>query len=527
MLWKKLSVHPEAADFYKRIHDAFDRVLQLRSELAISRFGRETRWTPVTFVERTDIGPKTVEVAGRDTSLTAFITCFVMEIEKDKKCERSFLPTVRALRFIEGRIDRDFSEPRLTKLHEELVKTHRELIKQVTDLIRDEASRNDCMAFPAQNVIEQLSRYREYCASVSQNCITVRTDLLNFKNRFRETIDRFRNLHQTFLKGFAIPNFQAKRIRSIVESDSLCALSQRKLLLVKEVVKRAGITNPHEWSALRFLEQEVEFFKKLVGLAKQGKFEVIPDLISVNFDNYTAADREMAAEKNDVLAARSRAETEKDRWYGKRAKPVDGEMMERLHISRKETDIALQELEMVKQECEQSLKDSIGRISTIVERLPECGIIPSNFEAIIRVLTEKKAKKMWLQGKVSAQRDRVSKLKQKVADLREESDQLTQLLVEKQQQFEELKVKSETSEPIESVVDKEKFEELKSLKHCKICSGYGKRDTFLMQCKHSFCRTCVASLVTQRSRFCPYCGTRFDPTKDVQRIRWRKRKDRY
>jgi hypothetical protein len=478
----------------------------------------------VTFVERSEAGPRTVEAPRQDPSISVFLKCFVIVVDKDKSLEKSFLPSVRALHYIEGRIDKDFSTARLTKLHEELVRTHRELTRHLSDLSHEQATRDNWMSFPALDLIRQLPRFQEYCLCVSRNCIVARTDLLNFRNRFNETIDKFRDLHATFLKGFAIPHFQANLIKSIVATDAACFLSQRKLLLAKEVAKRAGIENPHEWSALHFLEQEVVVFRSLVELAKQGQFDVIPDLIAENFDRYTIADREMTEEKAHVLVARTRAETEKDRWYGKRTKNVDTETAERLSIARKESVLALQELESVKQECEESLSESIGRISRIIEGLPNCGLIPSTFEATVRILTEKRAKKMWLQGKVNAQKERIGKLRQKVSDLQEESDQLGHMLVEKQQLFDELKTKSQTSEPIEAVLD-EKYNELKSMVYCQLCNGAArKRNAFLIQCHHSFCMKCIQQQINARSRKCPYCGIRFDPAKEVQRIRWHKRK---
>jgi E3 ubiquitin-protein ligase BRE1 len=97
-------------------------------------------------------------------------------------------------------------------------------------------------------------------------------------------------------------------------------------------------------------------------------------------------------------------------------------------------------------------------------------------------------------------------------------EDVTKEIAELKVKFEELKVKSQVSKPIEVQLD-EPHQEFHDAYYCQLCKERF-RDTFMIECRHSYYENCLKECVRNRNRKCPYCSVLFDPFYGIIAIKW-------
>jgi hypothetical protein len=344
-------------------------------------------------------------------------------------------------------------------------------------------------------------------------------------SRFDAVSGQFNHLNSKFKRAFALPKLHQDVVSELIGQTTDCLVDHRKLLLAKVVFKRAGIHNPHAWSAREFCTSELREIEALVEMARGGRFDDIQARLADAFDRHAAAQRSLKEEKEAVLAARDRSQSTKTAWLTKQPrKASEGDLRSGVKDARRENEVKLGELNKVREEAERGLVGCAERVADVVERAGQAVFLPDGFESRLRAKADGQARKEWLRARIQLQRARNEAMRETVNSLQAEEREVREATEEKRREFEELQEKSKTAPPIDVRVN-ERAEKLAQLYYCQLCKNEKReRNAFFVGCGHSYCQECITARIKSRNRTCQVCAHNFDPVHGIQHIHWQSAK---
>jgi hypothetical protein len=307
-------------------------------------------------------------------------------------------------------------------------------------------------------------------------------------------------------------------MHDLLRRDTNVMTAHRQLLVFQDIGSKTQIKSPANWNASRFMSRECQAFRRMVDLASRAEFAGVLECIQHEFEKYETGEKDMAAERGAVQRAKAKAQHQQELWFERRAKQSDSQLGVRLEGLRRDTETELADLLGARRGSERRLSEAIARVTAAADFLGTMSVVPQDFEAVLGALREKKAKRDWLDARLRHELKKHDEIEQKVNAEKKKCEDVTKEIGELKVRFEELKVKSQTSEPIEVQLD-ERYQELHDAYYCQLCKERV-RDTFIIECRHSYCENCVKECVRNRNRKCPYCSVPFDPVHGVITIKW-------
>jgi hypothetical protein len=428
---------------------------------------------------------------------------------------RQFSPDAEALRWIEEQAGSDLSLEKMTALLGDARKTHEELLPFVAELEGQQQLAELEQQFPPPSAVADFQRYKDLSDQINRKLLEVRTGLFNFQSEYSAVIAEFKEMSRQFEKGFAIPRVkkELEKLHELNREDKEQALRHRELLVVRQVIEHTKIRNPHPWTARDFVEGELKDFDRAVELARENKFDSALEVVGAEFDKYSDIERLLKEERDAVLAAKARAETERNNWYGKKTKPHDRQLQVQLAEMKTETEKQYKEFEEIKADCERKMEDALAKVTEAVRKIQRATLLPQNFEAGIKVRGDARARRDWLLARIQEAGRRRDDLRKKNEQTKGQTKRALEETEELKKQFQTLAEKSQTQQPVDEALD-QKYQEYHDAYHCQQCLRLGHRrprDSVLAKCGHSYCKDCIDQLVKNRNRKCPVCTEPFDP----------------
>jgi hypothetical protein len=426
-----------------------------------------------------------------------------------------FSPDIESLCQIEEQAGGDLSVAKLSALLADATKSHEELVVYHADLEQQCHAAEVAQRFPGPSVVRHYPRFRDVSAELERKLMEVRTALFAFQSDYAGVLSQFKEMLRQFEKGFAIPRLhkELEKLQDISRQDQEQSLKHRELLVVRQVLEHTRIKNPHPWTAREFADSELTDFARAAEFAKNGQFDAALEVLSAEFEKYSDMERHLKEERDSVLAARARAEKERNNWYGKKSKPHDRQLQVALGELKAETERQFREFDELKSSCERMMEDSLSRVAEALRRVQKLTILPRTFEGDVTVGTLKKARRDWLLEQLEEAKQRRDEFQKKLDRTRGQTQRAREDIEELKRQYQLLAEKSQTAQPADEEID-EKHGELRDAYYCQQCIrlGYERpRDTVLAKCGHSYCAECVDQLVRNRHRYCPVCYEPFDP----------------
>lgn len=432
----------------------------------------------------------------------------------------------RAMYYIYSHAKHDLTVDTLESIYQGLVRTNQELLNSIGDSTMEQSKAIDAISFPGMDVIKSSTDYeaiRQYHSSNAEVMMQLQTKAIDFRSIFDATMTELLDFKTNFGEAFVWPNLQDDVIEMLVKKETDRLVTQRTLLVFKEIVKHARIRNPSQWAGRTFVTTSVGYLRDIVNLLKQKDYDQVQsvlykylDYVSDGSDN--GPEKMLKAEIGKVEESTKNAVQEMNRWHMELQRRAERKPIN--EAKRQETLGQQNELRETRNEVKRELSDSITEMSTAVDSVVSALQVSPDWETQMNTISAKLAHKEWLMARLAAQRARVSAIQKEISSLEQESADLNKRIEAEKKMNVELKERQRTQTYSQGGKNKE-FEDTKAMVYCGSCEGKSnKRSRFLDECGHSFCAECLDTKITKnRTRRCPHCNqpvTQYS----IQKIIW-------
>lgn len=523
LLWAAVASKSESADIFFNVHKKFNTLILTRNKFISMNPGPRLS---TSFKELND-GQNTNNNKINDS----FTKAFNLTINRSEKLDDTFLPTNSDLQEIEQKVGSEPTDEKLKSFYEDLSITEKELFNYISDIIKMQSTGTYFKQFPDLALVKEIPRYTEALSSIGRNTIYVRKELNAYSKTISNTLQYLKDVFEKFENCFALPQIRFDVIKHLVSVESQHYTVLRKVNFFNLIIKKAHIIPPHEWTSLKFLENERDFFNNMISLIKSGNFDEVSNLIEAHLDTFAKDEikNEIRKESKAVNDSKDAADKSSKEWLLKSTKEntndslAEQKMFKNYQEAQKEVEGKEVRNNLMREDIYNNLINTIGRTKQLIYRLSDEPVIPPTFEMKMNKLIDEDARVKSLKMKVDALRKEVTKKKEEIEKLKRQSETLDKHLQQKKDEFEGYKQKSANNKNV-IMNEAQSLEEFEKFKDAYFCLYHSKerRETFLKECKHSFCKKDLKLAVKERNRRCPYCHEPFNPTSDIIDINWNK-----
>lgn len=522
LLWATIASSSESADIFINVHTKFNDLILTRNKFILMSPGPRLN---SLFKESNGEKP------ANDEKNKNFSKAFNLTIKGNEKINDSFLPSDSNLIELEDKVGSEPNEEKLKSLLEDLSITQKELYNSIDEFTKSNISGNYFKKFPDFSIVQEIPQFTEAISSVGSNTKYVRSELYEYSKIIANTLQYLREAFEKFENCFALPQMPFESIKHLAHIESQHYMAIRKANFFRNIIRKARMKPPHEWTSLKFLENELHFLESIKSSIVSQKFDEISNLINSHFENLSNDEisENIKNETNASRDAKANAETASSEWLKKSTKDINDTQNETKYKKSYEealfeADIKEKRNNQMRYEIYSNLENTIGRAKKLIYHLSDSPIIPPTFEEKMNVLVERKARIEALKMKAAAMNKDINAKREEIEKLKKRSALIDRQLQQKRDEYEGYKQKSESNKNI--VVDTAKsLEEFEKYEDLYFCHFHPKerREIFLRECKHSFCKKCTKIQIKERNRKCPYCHEPFNQFSDIIEINWDKK----
>ncbi|OHS94919.1 hypothetical protein TRFO_38916 [Tritrichomonas foetus] len=523
LLWCTVSSPTESSEIFIRVHSGFNEMLSMRNNYLRMR----PKIRPKTeFVEKSKDNKNT------NTKKITF-NGLNIDINRKEKLDTTFnTVTKKTYQELEALLGEDPTQEKVESVLDDLLKTEKELYAFLSELYSTQSNSLYFLKYPHLDIIQELPSFNEALSSIGKNTVEVRLELWKFTKTIAATLQYMKDVFTKFYdKCFSIPHIDFNKTKHLVNVEVQHYKALRRLNFFRQVTKSAKMKHPPEWSSLKFLSEEVEFYEEMTRLYKSNDIEQVKALLDDAEVRYESAEAEIRAEVKSVKESKKAADEASSLWYEKSDKKAaeqpDIKYLKQLSDARQNVEEKIYRNEKMREDCSGQLALTIERAKYLINEISDAPIIPLTFEDKMNKISDKEAKLNWLRSKANALKTDIENQKKEVTKLKEQSDKLDSQIQKKKTEFEEYQKKSRNEPVLGSSQSLEEYDEYAEKYYCycrKTRSKERRRDVLLKECKHTFCSHCIQEQIKTRNRRCPYCGSNFSPNSDDIKINWEKKK---
>ena len=418
-----------------------------------------------------------------------------------QKSLKSFFITKKSLQYLDQHLNKKNPIESFHKINNNLKITENELLNEYNRLNSTFNIYDEYLTNPPFDIIREYPLYQE----LLKGSEVLEPELINLYNEFENNLNNIFLQHSKLYKILSeidfLPTNQLNEIEKLINEDSNTNFEQRKLLFMRLVSSHFPIKQLNCESVINYLIRDSDTFSCALSTLESNDHEGFQQIL-LEFKSEIPKFKENIKDSNEKIKNYENLQNEAlQKWMREPTKRIDPQTLRSLNSTRdrvKNYDQYIRETEKQLIDKLNNLKKNYNNFST-----KTFNNINLNISKLIENNSTILSTKNWL-----IQRKKLINLK---------IEEKKNLINEKKKLLENIKIEIENKKKIIPTFNKNKInktqnsqilEKLKQRIQCDICQD-NKRNTIILACGHTFCKTCADGLTSSRNRNCPRCQTRF------------------
>ena len=416
--------------------------------------------------------------------------------------DSSYTPTVSTVSYLQAECDknRPLAEEaeRITK---ELNVTRRELLKEKMQLEREKNKTDEYIHnLPLESIV--LNRlYQDYVKSAKELLPEVRKNITGLVIPLEKITNMLREIDHLLKNALPLNSIYSDELENLRNQYVEAKTNVKKLQLFQKLIKNARLEPYNPNQAENFIAYERDVIESIIKALKSSRYGEITLRIEAVMEQFSQYEKTIPEETERFRRNSNAATNNMQHWGSSRPKHDITELKQRVDM------LANQHFGRINS-TKQQIHNCLEMHRQTVEACKFIQPIKDGFQNEINDASEREAHRKWLLNRIEERKKIIKMKKAKLEKAKKELASTNEFLEKKEKEINDLMEAKKNKAPIQRTRSTN-FEEYEEQYQCPLCQS-NKRNVFIAECGHTFCKNCIDDQIKSRNRKCSSCGKRFD-----------------